>query len=79
MDPKQIGSMIRYHRKKSGLSQEGLGNLAGLGKTVVFDAEKGKLTIQLSTLLKLFKVLNITLHFQSPLMKSFKENLNEKG
>ena len=79
MDPKHIGSMIRYHRKKSGLSQEGLGNLAGLGKTVVFDAEKGKLTIQLSTLLKLFKVLNITLHFQSPLMKSFKENLNEKG
>ena len=79
MDATQIGNMIRFHRKKSGLSQEGLAKLAGLGKTVVFDAEKGKQTIQLSTLLQLLKVLNITLSFQSPLMKNFEDHLNEKS
>lgn len=79
MDARQIGSMIRFHRKKSGLSQHELAKLAGLGKTVVFDAEKGKLTIQLTTLLQLLKVLNITLTFQSPLMKNFEEQHNEKG
>ena len=76
MDRERIGKMIRYHRKMADLTQEEVGKLAELGKTVVFDIEKGKLTVKLSTLLKLLKVLNIQMTFNSPLMEFFE---NEKS
>ncbi|MGD0665851.1 MAG: helix-turn-helix domain-containing protein [Rhabdochlamydiaceae bacterium] len=79
LDSKVLGQMVRYHRKQSGLTQEALGRMAGLGKTVVFDIEKGKLNVKLNTLLKLFEVLNIQIDFQSPLMKYFEEELNEES
>ena len=63
--------MIRFHRKKANLSQQQLADLAGLGKTVVFDIEKGKMTIRYDTLLKLLNILNININFQSPLMNEF--------
>ena len=49
--------------------------LAALGKTVIFDIEKGKLSIRLDTLLKVLEVLNIKIEFQSQLMALFKENV----
>lgn len=67
-DSRALGDMIRFHRKKSGLTQPGLARLAQVGKTAVFDVEHGKPSVQLDTLLKIFSVLNITLTFQSPLM-----------
>lgn len=79
MDQKKIGQMIRFHRKESGLSQQQLARFAGLGKTVIFDVEHGKLTVQLETLLKIMHVLNISLEFQSPLMHLFKDEPNEKS
>lgn len=79
MDAKLIGQMIRFHRKKSGLTQENLGKLAGLGKTVIFDIEKGKLSVRLNTLLKVLHVLNIKIVFQSPLMRLFEEEIHEKS
>lgn len=66
-----MASIIRYHRKKSGLSQEALARLAGVGKTAVFDVEKGKATIQLDTLRKILRVLNITMTLESPLMTQY--------
>jgi len=63
----QIGEMIKVHRKKSGLTQAELAKLAGVGKTVVFDIEKGKQSIQFDTLLKVMNVLNIQLQWKSPL------------
>jgi transcriptional regulator with XRE-family HTH domain len=42
-----------------------------VGKTVIFDIEKGKDTIQLNTLLKILNVLNISITIESPLMKTF--------
>ena len=79
MDADQIAKIIRFHRKKSGLSQEQLATLSALGKTVIFDIEKGKLSIRLDTLLKILKVLNIKIEFESPLMALFKESINEKS
>lgn len=79
MDPKNISKIIRFHRKKSGLSQEGLAQLAGLGKTVIFDLEKGKQTIRLKTLLQVLNALNIRITFQSPLMDHFKELQDEES
>ena len=66
-----LGKIIRFHRKKSQLTQQELATLAGVGKTVVFDIEKGKRSIQMDTLMKILIVLNIRLQFESPLMQEF--------
>ena len=68
MDIRKVGKIIFFHRKKSGLTQKQLADLAGVGKSVVFDAEKGKETIQLNSLTKILDVLNITIEFKSSLM-----------
>jgi y4mF family transcriptional regulator len=75
---KEIGKIARYHRKKAGLSQQEVARLAGIGKTAVFDLEKGKESIQLDTLWKVLRVLNITVKLESPLMERYaKEALGE--
>lgn len=66
MVPNEIAKMVYYYRKQSGLSQQSLARLAGVGKTVVFDIEKGKETVQLNTLLKILDVLNIRMKFETP-------------
>ena len=78
-DYSNIKNIIRYHRKKAGLTQNELAKLAGIGKTVVFDIEDGKLSIKLTTLLKILHVLNISIDFRSPLMNYFLEQNNEKS
>lgn len=70
-----ISDIVWFHRKKSGLSRNQLADLAGVGKTVIYDIEKGKETIRFSTLQKVLKALNIKTTFTSPLM----EVLNEKS
>ena len=62
-----IAPIIHAHRRKSGLTQNQLARIAGVGKTVVFDIEHGKLTVQLDTLLKILTVLNIKLVLETPL------------
>ena len=47
MTANEIGELVVYYRKKSGLSQQQLAQLAGIGKTAVFDIDKGKETVQL--------------------------------
>ena len=74
-----IGRAVRFHRKKSELSQLELANLAGVGKTVIFDVEKGKNTVRCSTLAKIFRVLNIRIRLESPLMDRFEETANEES
>ncbi|MCA0402729.1 MAG: type II toxin-antitoxin system Y4mF family antitoxin [Proteobacteria bacterium] len=61
-----IAKMVYFYRKESGLSQHELAKLAGVGKTVIFDIEKGKQTIQLNTLLKVLDILNIKIKFETP-------------
>ena len=78
MTSKQIGKAIIFHRKKSKLTQKQLADLAGVGKTVVFDIEKGKETVQLNSLLKVLSILNIKLKMISPLMYLM-ENQNEES
>lgn len=64
-----VAKMIRFHRRKARLSQERLAHLAGVGKTVIFDIEKGKKSIRFDTLLKVLVPLNISSEFASPLIK----------
>ena len=70
-----ISKIIKVHRKKAGLSQHALAKLAGVGKTAVFDVEKGKETIRLDTLRKILLALNITMKLESPLL----EETNREG
>ena len=42
--------------------------LAGIGKTAVFDIEKGKLTVRFDTLTAILNVLNIRIQLSSPLI-----------
>jgi len=69
MNIDQLSEVIRIHRKKSGLTQKGLADLAGVGKTVIYDIEKGKETVQWDTIKKILSVLNIKIKFESPLIK----------
>jgi y4mF family transcriptional regulator len=75
----RISRAVRFHRKKSGLSQLQLADLAGVGKTVIFDVEKGKNTVRFSTLAKIFRVLNIRIRLESPLMDQFEETADEES
>lgn len=67
----QLGDIIRYHRKRAGLSQKSLADIAGVGKTVVFDIEKGKETVQLKSIFLVLEVLNISVILNSPLMDKY--------
>ena len=65
----KLNEIVLFHRKKSGLSRNQLADLAGVGKTVIYDIEKGKETIWFSTLQKVLTALNIKITFTSPLME----------
>ena len=64
-----LKSIVRQNRRLSGLSQVRLAKLAGIGKTVIFDIEHGKESIQFDTLKKVLAVLNIKLILENPAME----------
>ena len=69
-----MGVLVRKHRKRAELTQAELARYAGIGKTAVFDLEKGKATLRLSTLLAILPVLNLKLDLKGPF-----GNLHEEG
>ena len=69
MDNFDLGAFIKDHRKKAGLTQLELADLAEVGKTTVFDIEKNKETVRLNNLFAVLRVLNIKVEFKSPLNK----------
>jgi len=75
----KLAEIIRLHRKAANLSRIQLAELAGVGKTVVYDIEKGKESVQLDTLQKIFKVLNIKIVLTSPIMDNLISTENEKS
>ncbi|HPR73600.1 MAG TPA: helix-turn-helix domain-containing protein [Bacteroidales bacterium] len=75
----KLAEVISLHRKAAKLSRIKLAELAGVGKTVVYDIEKGKESVQLDTLRKILKVLNITIVLTSPLLENLTSQGNEKG
>jgi HTH-type transcriptional regulator / antitoxin HipB len=79
MQSKDIADIIKKHRKAARLSRIQLADMAGVGKTVIYDIENGKESVQLDTLKKILKVLNIKIVFTSPLMENINNAGNEKG
>ena len=67
----RLSDIIFFHRKRSGLTQQELAELAGVGKNLVYELENGKQSVRLENLLKVLRVLNIELDFQSPLRGAF--------
>jgi len=65
----ELKDLVRQHRRSSGLSQSNLAKVAGVGKTVIFDIEHGKESVQFDTLKKVLEALNIRFIFQSPLIE----------
>ncbi|MGD9707950.1 MAG: helix-turn-helix domain-containing protein [Candidatus Delongbacteria bacterium] len=72
-----LHNIIIFHRKKAGLSRNELSELAGVGKTVIFDLEKGKTSVKLSTAEKILEALNIEIKLQSPLMEDYEKSFNQ--
>ncbi len=68
-----IGDIVRFHRKQAGLSQKELADLAEVGKTVVFDIEKGRSNFRIDTFLNILNVLNIRIDFSSQLMNLWRK------
>jgi len=66
---KTLGQAVRDHRKTAGLTQLALAELAGVGKSAVFDIEKGKPTVRLETLIRVLAALNMELYWQSRLAR----------
>jgi HTH-type transcriptional regulator / antitoxin HipB len=69
----ELSEIVKFHRKKSGLTQNGLADLAGVGKTVIYNLEKGKESVQYDTIQKVLNVLNVKINFESPLMNLLRE------
>ena len=70
MNDFDLGLFVKKHRKQAGLTQLESANLAGVGKTTVFDVEKNKETVRWNNILAVLKVLNIEVKFISPIHKS---------
>ena len=70
----RLHDIIYFHRKQARLSRMELADMAGVGKTVIYDLEKGKETVKWSTVQAVLKALNVKIRFESPLMQN-----NEKS
>ncbi len=70
-----LGAIVQRHRKRSGLSRERLAEIAGVGKTVIYDIEHGRESVRYTNIRKVLYALNIKIRFVSPL----EEASDEKG
>lgn len=66
LDEKNLPNLIKSGRKKAELSQLELAELAGVGKTLIFNIEKGQTDVQFTNLLKVLRVLNIKISVEAP-------------
>ena len=73
IEPGDIGGIVRHHRRRAGLSRIQLARLAGVGKTLIYDIERGKISVRLDSLHKVLAVLNISMELESPLMHELQE------
>ncbi len=73
---RELKDIVKYHRKQAGLSRRALSELSGVSTTFLSDLEGGKETLQYDKVLDVLKTLNISLVFESPIMKELN---NEKS
>lgn len=66
LDSKELGSIIRFHRKKHGLRQDELAGVSNVGVRFIVDLEAGKPTIQMEKALKVVHMLGLRLGVYAP-------------
>lgn len=70
LDETSLAPLLKEVRKHAGISQLELAEIAGVGKTLIFDLEHGKKSVSFHNLLKILKVLNIKITAELPYEKS---------
>ncbi|MEA3467247.1 MAG: helix-turn-helix domain-containing protein [Thermodesulfobacteriota bacterium] len=55
----QLANIILFHRKRSGLTQLELAEMAGVGKNMVYELESGKQSVRLDNLLRILRLLRV--------------------
>lgn len=68
-----LGSAIRFHREKLGISQEELAHHAGLHRTYISDIERGTRNVSLLNLVRLADALGV------PISHLFSADIFTKG
>ncbi len=63
---KNLPEIVKTTRKRAGLTQLELAELAGVGKTLIFNIENGRINAQFENLLQIFRVLNIKITIETP-------------
>lgn len=64
--PLEMAERVRRARQARGLTQKQLADLAGIGKTAMFDLEHGNPGVRLNTLLAVLGVLGLDLAIIDP-------------
>ena len=77
MRSKQLGHLITFHRKKAGLTQIGLAELAGVSRSVIQDLEAGKGRTVWVHVEAILNVLNVELQPIGPLVDKWKQSRKE--
>ena len=77
MRSEQLGDMITFHRKKAGLTQVGLAELACVSRSVVQDLEAGKGRTVWKHVEAVLGVLNIELKPTGPLVEQWLKSTQE--
>ena len=72
-----LQNIIYFHRKQAKLNRKDLADLAGAGKTAIYDLEHGKETVKWSTIKIVLEALNIKIIFSSPLMEVYEKTQGE--
>jgi transcriptional regulator with XRE-family HTH domain len=71
-----FGQAVRTLRESAGLSQEALGDLAGIHRNYVGDVERGERNIALVNMSRLAEALDVSL---SQLLRKMEEQLKRKA
>jgi HTH-type transcriptional regulator/antitoxin HipB len=77
MRKEQLGHLISFHRKKAGLTQVGLAEMAGVSRSMVQDLEAGKGRTVWMHIEAILNILNIELQPAGPLVVEWKKNMEE--
>lgn len=65
MDTRDLGSLIRLHRKAMGLTQRDAAGLCGVGERFLSEIERGKPTASLGKTLQVLQRLGLRLFVQA--------------
>ena len=77
MQSKELGSLICFHRKRAGLTQIELAEHSGVSRSVVQELEAGAGRTTWSNMEAVLEVLNLRLEPEGPLVKAWRNSIEE--